>query len=80
MFFDQQKREQTHSKQLIRDSFGWLFQKNCKIIEAYFLHSQLPDLSMRVKEFDFSDAGRCKLHFVEKPAKKDPMLMTKKEK
>lgn len=38
MFFDDEKREQKQSKTMIRESFGWLLQKNYKIIDAYFLH------------------------------------------
>ena len=50
MSYDEQKREQTHSRHIIKENFGKLFQANCSIVEAFFLHdNQLPDLSIRVK-------------------------------
>jgi len=39
--FDEIKREQTQYKQIIRDCYSWLFQKKCKLVDAFALQNHL---------------------------------------
>ena len=61
MFFDESKREQTHSKLMIRESFGWLLHQNCKLCDVFFLEQQLPDITMRIKELKLTDENQCRV-------------------
>ena len=80
LYFDEQKREQTYSKDLIRKSFGWLFQNKCKIIDAYFLYYQLPDIAMRVKELDLKNTNFCRVLTLERPKRRLSLMKMKTKK
>jgi len=47
--FDEMKREQTYYKQIIKDSFSWVFSKKSKMCAAFTLEAQLPEMAMRVQ-------------------------------
>ena len=67
LFFEDTKREQTQSKKKISDRFGWLFNKNCKMIESFYLQDQLPDLAMQVKILNLKDENNARCHYQEMP-------------
>ena len=50
--FDETKREQTYYKQIIKDSFSWVFKRNSKMSKAFTLENQHPEMGMRVTLLD----------------------------
>jgi len=55
--FDETKRDQTHYKQIIKDSYGYVLSKHCKVSQGYFLDAHHPELAMNMKLLDLtSDA------------------------
>jgi len=55
--FDETKRDQTHYKQIIKDSYGYVLSKHSKVSQGYFLHCHHPELAMNMKLLDLtSDA------------------------
>ena len=53
--FDENKRDQTYYKQIIRDSFGGLLKNQCSMVKAFTLENQIPKLSMKFRKLNLND-------------------------
>ena len=63
MNYDETKREQTHYKQIIKDSFSQVIGTNSRVCKNLFLEAALNEMSMRMKLLDLSkeEPGTIKL-------------------
>ena len=42
-------------KQVIKDCYSQLFNRNCKLVQKFTLHHQLNDLALRMKSLNLDD-------------------------
>ena len=67
--FDETKREQTHYKQIIKDSFSYILAKNSKVSQKLFLDVQLSEMAMHMRLLDLKNPKNCRGNKI-KPDKK----------